>query len=181
MKFLFPFLFFSISIISFQCKKSNPNSDNGLPPATQTGQNIFACKMNGLPWISRKGRPAMGGDINGDTTLAIGGSVLFNSGDQERLGIVINGIYRYSQTTYVLNDTLTAYGVYEKSPGKDCFSQVSIGYGGWVVKKVAGGFLNITKVDTLKKIIAGTFNFHVITDFCDTLKLTDGRFDIKYQ
>lgn len=37
-------------MFGFQRKKSNPNSDNGLPPATQTGQGIFACKVNGEPW-----------------------------------------------------------------------------------------------------------------------------------
>jgi hypothetical protein len=170
-----------ILIIFSDCKKSNPYSDNGLPPATQTGQGMFACRLNGKPWISRRGRPSLGANIIGDTTLTVGGSVLLSPTGQERLGIVIEGIYEYSKKNYTLNDTLTAYAVYEKSPGRECFLKVNTGFGDWAVKKVTGGIFILTKVDTVNKIVAGTFNFIVPTDFCDTLRITDGRFDIKYQ
>lgn len=55
-----------IAIISTasNCKKNtiDPNSDNGLPPVTQTGANIFACKVNGKPWISETSIYALGGE-----------------------------------------------------------------------------------------------------------------------
>lgn len=46
---------------------------------------------------------------------------------------------------------------------------------------VEKGKLEITKLDTTNHIIAGTFEFTVWKEDCDTIRVTDGRFDIKYQ
>lgn len=42
------------------------------------------------------------------------------------------------------------------------------------------GTLTITKIDTVSHVIAGTFEFTVWTEECDTINVTDGRFDIDY-
>jgi hypothetical protein len=56
---------------------------------------------------------------------------------------------------------------------------VTAGYGVGRGKSFQGE-LKLSKVDVSNKIISGTFWFNIKTDFCDTLKITDGRFDIKY-
>lgn len=42
------------------------------------------------------------------------------------------------------------------------------------------GILTITKFDKVNYIISGTFEFTTALNGCDTLRITDGRFDIKY-
>lgn len=110
MKVLLFFLLPAICILSFQCKKSNPNSDNGLPPATQTGQGMFACRVNGLPWISDRGIYNIGGGLNNDT-FDIFGTKKYNDGHIERLIIRLEGIFKTNQQVYQLNDTTNAYAV----------------------------------------------------------------------
>ena len=47
-----PVLFLSFFLILTGCDK-NDDTDNSLPPATQTGEDIFACYVNGEKFIHR--------------------------------------------------------------------------------------------------------------------------------
>ena len=42
------------------------------------------------------------------------------------------------------------------------------------------GTLTITHFDNVEYIISGTFEFVTATEGCDTVRVTDGRFDIPY-
>jgi hypothetical protein len=42
------------------------------------------------------------------------------------------------------------------------------------------GNINITFLDSSNHIVSGTFNVTFLMQGCDTMKITDGRFDIKY-
>lgn len=42
------------------------------------------------------------------------------------------------------------------------------------------GRINILRLDTINYIIAGTFYFDAVNKEGDTIKVTDGRFDLKY-
>lgn len=42
------------------------------------------------------------------------------------------------------------------------------------------GILELSKCDLANKIISGTFTCIIPIPNCDTLRITDGRFDIKY-
>ncbi len=168
-----------ITLTASECKKSkpDPNSDNGLPPATQEGKDVFACKVNGQPWISQRGLRNMGGGLHGDT-LRVFGTMTLADESIERFHLVLAGTYDSSKQFYQLNDTSNAYIGYLKTGGAPCFNTTG-GYSG-VARKISGGQLTITKADPTTKIIAGTFNFTVPRDYCDTLKVTEGRFDIRY-
>ena len=167
-----------VTSLSFQCRKDKPDVQNELPPVTQSGQNIFACHINGDSWISDKGLSNMGGAISSDSFDVVG-TRQYSDGHLEKLLIRLYGSYNPSITTYSLNNTTTSYAIYNRTSAKSCFS-ISGGYGDVIVRKVTGGTVTITKRDTINRIISGTFSFYVPTDFCDTLKVTDGRFDIKY-
>jgi len=163
-------------MFGFQCKKSNSNNDNGLPPATETGQGVFACRINGEPWISKRGRPDMAIYYSHDT-LTIRGTTSENS-IYESFILSLVGTYNITKQVYEFNDTSKAFVLYLKYGIDPCFTR---GPYGNVERRLTGGALSITKVDTLQKFFSGTFRFDVPTDFCDILKITDGRFDIKYQ
>jgi hypothetical protein len=42
------------------------------------------------------------------------------------------------------------------------------------------GAITIVKLDKVNHIISGTFNATLIKPDCDTVKITEGRFDMKY-
>lgn len=158
-----------------KCKKDqyNPYGDNGLPPATQDGRNIFACRVNGKPWISGTHMFDIGGGV-GDT-LNVKGSNPKDGIYAERFYIQVNNLVS-NVNTYRLNDTTKSFARY--STNQPCFDirngySLGIGYS-------IDGQLNITRLDREKKIVSGTFSFIIPTQYCDTLHITDGRFDIKY-
>ncbi|RPD45603.1 DUF6252 family protein [Paracnuella aquatica] len=170
-------ILFLLTLLSTTCKKENAKAPQ-LPPATQEGKRVFACKVNGKVWISKGGIREMNGGIDGDT-LSARGTIDTDDGRIESFGIVLLGSYRDGETEYELNDTASAYAVYRRNPGADCFSTDGRGYGSVVRVKITGGHLTVTRADRVNNIVSGTFRFNVPTDYCDTIKVTEGRFDIK--
>jgi hypothetical protein len=172
-------LFTAIITISGKCKKdSGPPPDNpyGLPNATQEGRNIFACRVNGQNWISESGIHNMGGGIT-DTSFGVHGrkSISATSGEQYDFGII--GYFIQSNSTYSLNDTAHKFVRYF-GVSVGCFAP----NGGYSTVMIKGyiGEITFTKVDRINKILSGKFWFNIKTDYCDTMKVTEGRFDIKY-
>jgi len=116
-------------------------------------------------------------DIGGGVsdTLSVKGSNPNGGVYAERLYIQINNIIE-GVSTYRLNDTTRGFARY--STNQSCFDirngySLGIGYS-------IDGQLNITRLDRVKKIVSGTFSFIIPTQYCDTLHISDGRFDIKY-
>ena len=167
--------FLLITMFSFnQCKKNHGiQSDNpyGLPNATQTGANMFACRVNGVNWISGNGITLMGGGVSNDTLSAHGETGDGNYFDMIEFtiqgGAVQGGQYNFNITggKKINFETL-----------KTCN-----GYLGSILHQVStSGTGLITKIDKTNKIISGTFNCKIPIATCDTLNITDGRFDINY-
>ncbi|WP_298390869.1 DUF6252 family protein [Hydrotalea sp.] len=156
------------------CKKTaNPPPDNpyGLPNATQTGANIFACLINGTPWIFRGGGYAILNAKVRDTAFSIGAY------DSTTTIIYVLSVPSTNKI-YRLNDTTKVYGL--RTVEKSCFQNYINGYGNIVPIKSYDGEVHLTKVDSVNKIISGTFWFHIKTDYCDTIKISNGRFDCQF-
>jgi hypothetical protein len=175
-KLSFPFILLFIAFVFSQCKKEpvSPNTDDGLPPATQTGANIFACKVNGQNWISKTGSSNLGGGIINDSFFCIGSNPL-TTNFLEAFEVRVNN-YSSSQYVYTLSDTINQYAKF--TTNNSCFEVTGgsgIGRG-----KSYNGVLTLTKVDNTNKILSGNFWFNIKTDYCDTIKVTNGRFDIRY-
>jgi hypothetical protein len=173
MKWTF-FISIIIAFIGISCKKHKPpQPDNpyGLPNATQTGANIFACRINGKNWISDKGIFHIRGGINNDTLAT---SADKNESGFELIVLIVKGSAKQG-ANYDFSDTTKALG--EFSTNKLCGSQTGTVYRYFSTD----GSINITRIDPLNKIISGKFNFIAPRGDCnDTLKITDGRFDIHY-
>ncbi len=157
-----------------QCKKdkiTEPAPDNpyGLPNATQTGANIFACRVNGVSWISKTDIYNLGASISNDTlNLGGGGGGLLMNG----LGFSIKQIQQGQ--SYLLNTTIYPSGnVFITNAINSCVS-------GTLNARTISGTLILTIYDLTNKIVSGKFSCTIPIPQCDTLKITDGRFDIKY-
>ncbi|WP_306013148.1 MULTISPECIES: DUF6252 family protein [unclassified Allomuricauda] len=157
------------------CSKEEAPKDpvDSLPPITQTGENTFACLINGKPFFSSSGRRASYVAADGAYTLSISG---WRNDDIGLRSILLAGLdieEGVQPGTYPLKS--------EKSGNYDATYLID----GGITLKVsttdnAPGLLTITRFDLEEFIVSGTFEFSVKDDEGNTLNFTDGRFDLKF-
>ena len=160
-----------------QCKKADPDPVSALPPATQTGANTFGCLVNGQPWTPQ--------GYNGSSNYSVVYDAKLNG------GVFDLAVYRYNagssaQQYMVLyaNQVSAAKSYSFKSPQRtrasfnddktNCY---------WSSRDSATtyrrGHLTITRLDLAAGVIAGTFEFTLYKPGCDSVRVTQGRFDKK--
>jgi hypothetical protein len=166
------FLFVTALLFSYCNKRSAPNTDQ-LPDNSSKGENTFACYRNGIPWIAKRGA-GMEGNFFGDTLVAK--ATVSSNNKTEILEIVLRQTNFPAQSVYALTDTVNAYVSYFSNGFTDCFAPLP-GYGDIATRKVTNGTVTLTRADG--KVIAGFFAFGVVSDRCDTIQFTSGRFDIQ--
>ena len=164
-----------------KCKNDPAPADPArqLPPATQTGAGTFGCLVNGQPYTP-KGN-------NGMSNLYVSYDPTFRGG---ALGIETYRVEGGGLTKFLSIDAAPV-----NAPGN---YSLNLGPGiGEVLYSSGGGqpcgfmydsrdvtyrraTLNITRFDMNSRIIAGTFDAIIARTGCDTLKVTQGRFDAKF-
>ncbi|MCW3073455.1 MAG: hypothetical protein JWP69_524 [Flaviaesturariibacter sp.] len=166
-------------LTAMSCKK-NKVAEDQLPPITQTGANTFGCLINGNVYIAKgyngtgTPNPKIQFDIglNGLPYLSIDAKQLNKEHISE--GQVFVAIANISGTgTYTYPSSFNfsvGWNKYIANCGMLAFDTT--------IKQ--WGEANITKYDLTNHIISGTFNFKYKTQTCDTIRVTDGRFDFKF-
>ena len=161
-----------------QCQKKNdPDPAAQLPPATQTGANTVGCLLNGQPWAPVGNGTSKNFQVDYDAGYPGG---LFSMSayryqgeaptDGQTITIYVRPMPQAS--TYDLSNlTQTAIGFINHRTGCDYDSRAGANY--------CKGTLTITRLDLQAGIIAGTFAFTLAKPGCDTIKVTQGRFDKK--
>ena len=160
------------------CHRNDPapaNPASLLPPATQTGANSFGCLVNGQPWTPQGNNGSSNYSVSYDPTF--------------RLGTLNIAAYRYTdsqakqEVLVVFSDSLL--------PGPGHYKLRTLGHhgAGFVNGPVnctyystdpttfCRGSLMLTRLDLQVGIIAGTFDFVLAKPGCDTVRITQGRFD----
>jgi len=160
-----------------QCKKSNPDS-NGLPAATQDGKNTLGFLLNGQPWKPQ--------GSNGTANLSIDFDAGFNNGvcgisayriissnnrEYFKLGIIDSLNFYTAPFTIPLTNSGLALFYFSDN---NCLL-ISTESGTNVT-----GNLSVSKLDRINRIIAGTFSATLSKTGCPEIKITDGRFDMKF-
>jgi hypothetical protein len=151
------------------CTKDSTPKDpvDTLPPITQTGEDTFACLINGKPFFSSKGERGANYSFG---TLTIFG---FNRSDT---GIILTGL------EIVGGVTEGEYSLGLRSSGK--YSALYLIRGGIDLRTETLnehlGIITITRFDLKEFIVSGTFEFSVKDNDGNTLNFTDGRFDLKF-
>lgn len=187
MKQLFCLALLSFSLFSLHCGRGTvipPSSvPDTLPSITQEGKNTIGSLVNGQVLIPRGsvGQPNPTAYYDASTN---GGSfqvsmTRFDYGDSVRRSFQIIASHINKTGTYPITtprgDVAIAYSRLLIRTNTGCE------YIGMDAAKVQQeGQLIITRLDTEQKIIAGTFTCRLITAGCDTVRMTDGRFDMKY-
>ena len=138
-----------------------------LPAATQTGKNTMGCLINGTAFV-----PSTSVDV---------------------VAVYQQGILQMSGHTYGPSRGIEIV-IYEKNYGPlttisyplnkypDSWSQITYQTGTTSTCDTTAfvGNVILTNIDRVNYIVSGTFEFTSVPKGCDTLKVIDGRFDIKY-
>ena len=172
MKSTFPLLIFFIFCFA-ECNKHKKElkADNpyGLPNATQTGANIFACRMNGRNFIAFNDKDHLGATHYSDT-LIIGGSP--KQSYFQTILFQLNSNVSEGNTYTVNNANVVA---------KYITDSLCTGLVGNIYQfNALNGSIQLTKFDKSNKIASGKLDLTIPIINCDTLKITDGRFDVHY-
>lgn len=163
---------------SASCRK-NKADNKGLPPATQEGKNTLGFLLNGQPWTPQ--------GFNGTANLSIDVDFGFNQGV---FGIAAYRILSSNNREYFgigIKDSLNFLTVPSTLPmnkysiANSRFSTNACDMSFYDTTVVRSGNLNITKFDKVNRIISGTFNSILYEPSCgDTIRITQGRFDLKF-
>ncbi len=171
MKKTYPHLLVACLLLTaMQCCKTDPKPTNPidqLPPATQTGENTFGCLVNGEAFVVT--------NTSKMNAVYQGGILFFGGGkiDQLEYGItiVLNDPLQ-ATLDYSLTNLLGKGGEYVSKKGNDiCY---------YSFDNTFSGKVNFSNIDRTNFIISGTFEFSTATTDCDTVHITDGRFDMQY-
>jgi hypothetical protein len=167
-----------------QCQKSAPAPDpakpeDQLPPATQTGAGTFGCFIDGQPWTPK--------GYDGTPNFRLSYDAGYDGGSLQikAYRYVGNGNNKFLQAITFGKGSITKAGVYpftiatsngvqydDTSKSTPCNW-----YGNPRLLVYQSGSLTLTRFDLSARVISGTFNFKLYQPGCDTLKITQGRFD----
>lgn len=154
------------------CKDDDAQPE--LPPATQTGERTFGAYVNGEVWVP-KGRPHMfqsslsviydpgyaGGILNISAFRDLGEG----SSNNEEIKIYMSHLNK--EGVYSLNNPDIGTALFY-SPDCNYLRKEDVNQ---------EGTLEITRLDMQEGIVSGTFEFTLAKEGCDTIRVTDGRFD----
>jgi hypothetical protein len=169
------------------CTSTNP--EPSLPPETQEGRNTFGCLINGKVWIPDFGGA---GDIY-NTPLTTAKYDPFRQGLFEIAAKKIEGDKTYRMSIGILATPISgktyefiradSFQIGDFNMGYS-YSKNTITYNGCRYVTTAltyfKGKTKITKFDLQRRIAAGTFECTLKTKNCDTVKITQGRFDMTF-
>jgi len=173
------FFFFTAS----KCKKDTGGKPiDQLPPETQTGANTFGCLVNGQAFLpyesifsSSSATQCNYQFFNHKYYVVISGT---NNGTNsvQSVGVYTDSLKISEGQKYVLmnriNGNASADYFWGASGGNNSLYRTN-NYG-------KSGELFISKLDTNNQIMSGTFWFNAVDKNGDSVKVTGGRFDLRY-
>ncbi len=171
-KFLLLPLLTSFMQLASQCKNDDDNKTplapiDQLPPPTREGKNKFGCLVNGRAWVPRTTSDMVA--IYQQGVLQIGAGL---DTPDESLSLVLNEDNLSINNKYILNNPPEAGAEFIRiTESKICWYEL---------ENTLEGYLILTRFDNINYIISGEFEFTTVNTDCDTIRVTDGRFDIKY-
>jgi hypothetical protein len=178
------YLLFTL-LLAIACNKDDDGSDNsyGLPNATQGGANTFGCLINGEPWVAEIGPDVLSPSVHKflmDYDEANFG-VDYNNSWTTRAKLAVDAI----SESFIFNgiNFTTATNLYVDLNSLDVtfYSIDNRPYFSYSLDEGQPYFMEITKLDTVENICSGMFECFLLSqNKLDTLHITEGRFDKKY-
>ena len=167
------FLLFALLLNLYGCSKE-PSPQ--LPPATHTGANILACKVNGQVYIATNAVAGVFVTVipvsyifYSDSTLVVGAagnSTLGNTMGTPNFNVSISSKFKGSIGTYSIIST-------PFNPGGGVYNNDYT-----TANTTTGGSITYTYYDGY--VLAGTFVFDASDSSGHVVHITEGRFDITH-
>ncbi len=172
--FIFPFLLLLFS----QCGEDEYVPPKELPPITTTGENTFACKINGENWSYDRNDLGGGKGFWIDFTTPESVSIAArNSESRQLINLFFNSFLAENEENRLhWPPPPQPFGLARYRSNKDC-PEYNVSSEEYAME----GKLTILRFDWNReeRIIAGTFEFTFINLTCgDTTHITEGRFDL---
>jgi hypothetical protein len=176
--------FFSLIILGTSCKKHSVppvNQLSLLPPTTQNGAGTIGCLVNGTAFVPENASIIQGPNLQCNYIYTAGGyyfTILVSNKNNDvikQLDIETDSVRLIQGQTILLENF---------APPNANASYALISSNGNINRYETTanvlGRLTLTKLDTIKQIASGTFYFTGVNKAGDTIKVTDGRFDMSY-
>jgi hypothetical protein len=171
MRNILPPLISILSLVLLPLLFSSCEKEDVLPPITAVGKNTFGCLVDGAIWIP-KGRALQGAFLiemqHPKDTMVIN---IYADDSKTNSGMTISihdtPTFEIGKSYSLQNEKF--YVVYnQRKNDRVCYYE-----------KVIDGNIKLLKFEPDSRVIAGTFEFTVYSQDCsDTVKVTEGRFDI---
>ncbi|MGB3183898.1 MAG: hypothetical protein WBB45_21070 [Cyclobacteriaceae bacterium] len=133
-----------------------------LPPLTSEGKGTFGCLVNGEPFVSYY--PSALADYSTNDLIEV--SADFRN-YQASIGI---GIRPYDREEMKFD---TSRATMQFNIGND---SIDCDYRAW---DNIEGWIEINEYNPFEKYVSGTFEYSAVNEQCDTIRVTDGRFDLR--
>lgn len=173
------YLITAISILILcdaSCKKHQDNPIDQLSPITQTGEKTYGCLVNGQIFIPK------GSTGIGKPNYRVMVDPTYNDG---QFSIGCYQVVSANETRFLDfgSDSIKGVGTYPLKPGgrlRVSWSSASCQTDVYDTTSFRNGNLVITRYDLAAGIFSGQFEFSYKPFTCDTIKITNGRFDYKF-
>jgi hypothetical protein len=170
-----PVLFLAILILTTCCSscellfpKTEPKTElEKLPPITQEGKNTFGCLVNGKAFVVTNSYNQVA--IYEIGMLQFGASI--DDGDLDESIYMVVGDPLVENEVYSFIDARHNAEYQYRNTDNICIYEFENTY---------NGKLSFSKIDRNNYIISGTFEFSTVIRGCDTIRITEGRFDMQY-
>ncbi len=166
---LFLTLLFALSIFNTCDDDKDELNWTSLPPETQEGKGTIGCLIDGKLWATNEWD-------NGFMRQAPVRAYFYKESYYKEGKTYCTIGAEKKDGTFIVIDINTANIKTEKKISAE--AGVGMGYLNFYVSKEP--YIYLTKFDTINHIISGQFSFEAINneDPTDTIKVTDGRFDM---
>lgn len=155
--------------VLINCEYDPELSSNALklPYATQTGRNTFGCLVNGKAWMPHASTDAIAFYQAG--VLQISADI--SGGNDRGITMIVLGGLTQGASYDLANNPKAEAIIGWRNSSRHCVYDRN---------NTFSGQLTITKLDQVRYIISGLFEFKSFVSDCDTVRVTDGRFDFFY-
>ncbi len=168
-----------IAVVLISCKKDIEE----LPEPTQTGANIFGANVAGKFWVPQKfgfssAVPILEARYMPGRDIIINARNFASTPDESEFEIFLKNVV--SPGVYLLNANTNKYPSQTANYAFYTTRRITP-LDEWITNSQYTGKVEITKTDTINRIVSGVFEFNAvnINPSSQPITITEGRFDIK--
>jgi len=178
-KLLLPFIL--VACISLTACKKDKNPLEELPPETQYGANTFGCLVNGSAFIPQNNgslSPVLSSYYQYIYPTASG--YVFNVSATDRRSCCFGSVFINIDSAVLEEGKKYLLSKFVRGTASGGFNNGIDDNALYKTNNEVVGELLIKKIDKINQVVAGTFWYNAVNSLGDTVKITNGRFDVKY-